>query len=203
MEEKKQIQEIIKRTFDALRDVYNNQKEGYNHNPEGKQSRLIFPQYSKTYRNGETRLSEQELRFIFVEQFNKYCEEKGLKWFYSVETPTEYKYLFSEKGAKIEPRKDNNGQSAMVDLAIHDEELNRIALVEFKALNPDADCFTKDFVKLENEPDALTFFVMYVKAYDNGTIDSLKLKISKKSPKTEFVCYDLEKGEQIENKIQN
>ena len=195
----KHIQNIIQNTFTALKDVYNNQKEGYNHNPNGELSRLIFPQYSK----GETRLSEQELRFIFVEQFNKYCNEhQELKWFYSVETPTECKYLFSEKGAKIEPRRDDdNGKSAMVDLAIHNDKLNRIALIEFKALNPDETCFTKDFVKLGSEPVTLTFFVMYVKTHDVGTINSLKFKIEKKHPKTEFLCYDLESGVQIENQI--
>ena len=201
MENQEHIKEIIKRTFGALQDVYNTQKEGFNHNPEGKQSRLIFPRYSKNYRKGETRLSEQELRFIFVEQFNKYCEEKGLPWFFSVETPTEYKYIFSDKGKKIKPRQDVNGQSAMVDLAIHDENLKRIALIEFKALNPDQDCFTKDFVKLAEEPVVLSFFVMYVKSYKNRTINSLKSKIGAKDAKTIFVCYDLETGKQIENQI--
>ena len=85
-----------------------------------------FPKYSGRYRNGETRISEQELRFIFVEQFNKYCNENN-SWnaYYSVETPTEEKYIFSKKGDENCPHKVdgevNGGQSAMIDLSIHDD----------------------------------------------------------------------------------
>lgn len=196
---KKYIGAIIQYTFEALRDVFEHQKEGIDHNPIGSLSRITFPLYS----DGKTmRLSEQELRFVFVEMFNKYCTEHHLNWYYSVETPTKYKYKFSDKGSKIEPKLDNdNGQSAMVDLAIHDADLNRLALIEFKALNPDVSCFAKDFVKLENEPDVLTYFLMYVKSHDMGTIESLNLKIEKKASNTEFVCYDLTTGKPIQNEI--
>lgn len=193
-EKKSHIQTIIQDTFEALKDAYEHQKEGYDHKPNKPFSRIVFPKYS----DGETRLSEQELRFIFVEEFNKYCASCHLDWYYSVETPTVYKYKFSDKGNKIEPmRDDEKGQSAMVDLAIHDAEFNRIALIEFKALNPDKLCFLKDFVKLENEPDVLTYFLMYVKSYDKGTIKSLKSKIESKDPLINFVCYDLTTGKII------
>lgn len=211
---KSRIDEIIERTFKTLKFVYDNQQENQkdknqvsshlcqeNGNPE---SRLIFPKYSEKYRGGETRLSEQELRFLFVEQFNKYCSENKLKWYYSVETPTEFKYQFSDQGNKIEAQKSENGQSAMVDMSILEKKENgfeRIALIEFKALNPDASCFEKDFVKLDGEPVELTYFIMYVKSHDKGTIKSLKLKIEKKSSNTEFRCYDLESGQQIEQEI--
>ena len=143
-------------------------------------------------------MSEQELRFIFAETFNKYCASYLLDWYYSVETPTVYKYKFSDKGNKIEPmRDDEKGQSAMVDLAIHDAELNRIALIEFKALNPDKLCFLKDFVKLENEPDVLTYFIMYVKSYDKDTIESLKSKVDNRDSNIVFYCYDLTTGKII------
>ena len=190
------IDAIIKETFIVLKDVYDHQKEGYDNRPSGLRSRLIFPQYG----DGETRLSEQELRFVFVETLNKYCTD--LNWFYSVETPTKYKYKFSDNGSKIAPKLDNDsGQSAMVDLAIHDANLNRLALIEFKALNPDASCFAKDFVKLENEPDVLTYFLMFVKSHNKGTIDSLKLKVSPKASNIVFVCYDLTTGKPIQNEI--
>ena len=74
------IEQIIENTFQVLKEVYSNQKEGHNQCPSGDESRIVFPQYSNEYRGGETRLSEQELRFIFVEQFNKYCDNK-LSWF--------------------------------------------------------------------------------------------------------------------------
>lgn len=192
------ISTIIQYTFQALKDAYDHQKEGYDCEPKMSLSRIVFPKYS----DGETRLSEQELRFVFVDIFNKYCASHFLNWYYSVETPTMYKYKFSDKGHKIEPvRDDENGQSAMIDLAIHDSKLNRIALIEFKALNPDESCFSKDFVKLENEPNVLTYFLMYVKSHDNGTIKSLKLKVDSKADNTEFICYDLTTGKPIQNEI--
>lgn len=193
------IDTIIQYTFEALKDAFDHQKEGSDHNPKGSLSRLTFPLYS----DGETtRLSEQELRFVFVEMFNRYCTAYHLNWFYSVETPTKYKYKFSDKGKKIKPiRDDKNGQSAMVDLAIHDANLNRLALIEFKALNPDASCFAKDFVKLENEPDVLTYFLIYVKTHDKGTLKSLRLKVKNKAPNIEFVCYDITTGKPIQKEI--
>lgn len=216
MEMKEHIEIIINNTFATLKDVYENQKEGYIYNPNSISSRLIFPQYSnsKKYRNGETRLSEQELRFIFVEQFNKYLdkynkdkpESERLNWFYSVETPTEYKYIFTEDGEKSKkPRKankDEKGQSAMVDFAIHSgNKFERLALVEFKALNPETLCFTKDFAKLEAESVENTYFVMYVKSHNVRTIESLKCKVSTNIGKTKFYCYDLESGLRIDTEI--
>ena len=194
---KKHIDAIIKTTFNTLKFVYEHHKENDPQDPQFGVSRLVFPKYS----DSTPRLSEQELRFVFVEKFNQYCSLHGLPWYYSVETPTDFKYIFSDHNNKIEPRKDENGQSAMVDLAIHGENLKRLALIEFKALNPDASCFDKDFVKLENEPADLTFFIMYVKSHDIGTINSLKLKIGKKSENTEFICFDLTKGEEIHKEI--
>lgn len=218
---KKHINAIIEITFEALKDVYDNQKEEDNkkyHYP--KYSRIIFPKYSSS---DNTRLSEQELRFIFVEKFNQYCKANNLDLFYSVETPTEYKYKFSNDGHKIEPiRDDVHGQSAMVDMAIHNAKFQRIALVEFKALNPDPSCFSKDFVKLKAElnenPDILTYFIMYIKAYainkENpayDTIQSLNKKIYAsnedgvpfKDKNTNFYCYVLKPKEGQATRIEN
>lgn len=198
------IEQIIENTFKVLKEVHSKQKEGYNQYPSGNKSRIIFPQYSKEYRNGETRLSEQELRFIFVEQFNKYCDNK-LSWFYSVETPTEHKYIFSERGVKnSNPNMTDNkgeGQSAMVDFAIHDETLKRIALVEFKALNPHKLSFIKDFKKLNAEPVENTYFIMYIKSCDLRTINNLKQKVKSSIGKAKFYCYDLESCNRIDVEI--
>jgi hypothetical protein len=198
------IEQIIENTFKVLKEVHSKQKEGYNQYPSGNKSRIIFPQYRKEYRNGETRLSEQELRFIFVEQFNKYCDNK-LSWFYSVETPTEHKYIFSERGVKnSNPNMTDNkgeGQSAMVDFAIHDETLKRIALVEFKALNPHKLSFIKDFKKLNAEPVENTYFIMYIKSCDLRTINNLKQKVKSSIGKAKFYCYDLESCNRIDVEI--
>ena len=201
--EEQHINQIIENTFKVLKEVYENQKEPTNNDEKTQHlshvgSRIVFPKYSELYRGGKTRLSEQELRFIFIEQFNKYLDEynknemnesEKLNWFYSVETPTEEKYLFSENGKKLErPKKvevsNNNGESASFDLVIHNDKLERIALIEFKAGNPDISCFTKDFLKLREEGKGIpTYFIMYVQSYqrskdpDYDTIISLNKKI--------------------------
>lgn len=201
MTDKDRIEEIIKDTFDVIQKVYHTQREGDGNHKDfcESQSRIIFPKYSGRYRNGETRISEQELRFIFVEQFNKYCKKNSWNAYYSVETPTEEKYIFSKKGDKNCPYKvdgeGNRGQSAMIDLSIHDDKFERIALIEFKALNPTKSAFAKDFCKLSNEPKSpATFFVMIVKSHDDDTIKSLREKIETKGDETEFYCYDLKEG---------
>lgn len=103
MTDKERIEEIIKDTFDVIPKVYHTHREGDGNHKDfcESQSRIIFPKYSGRYRNGETRISEQELRFIFVEQFNKYCSTKKWNAYYSVETPTEEKYVFSLNSATL------------------------------------------------------------------------------------------------------
>lgn len=207
MTDKERIEKIIKDTFDVIQKVYHTQREGDGNHKDfcESQSRIIFPKYSEQYRDSETRISEQELRFIFVEQFNKYCENNSWNAYYSVETPTEEKYVFSKEHIKVVPYKADGkgktGQSAMIDLSIHNDKFDRIALIEFKALNPEESAFSKDFCKLSNEPTCLTFFVMIVKSHDNGTITNIHKKIESKGAETEFYCFDLEKGEDISKKI--
>jgi hypothetical protein len=96
---KETIEAIIQLTFQRLKEVFDNQKEGVNKNltfVEG-QSRLVFPCYGQ-HRNSETRISEQELRFAFVETFNSYCNKNNLNLFYAVEVPTKGTYCnFADK----------------------------------------------------------------------------------------------------------
>lgn len=75
----------------------------------------------------------------------------------------------------------------MIDLSIHNDKFDRIALIEFKALNPEESAFAKDFCKLSNEPTCLTFFVMIVKSHDNGTITNIHKKLSQKALKQSFI----------------
>ena len=211
---KEHIDKIITNSFKVLEAVYKEQFEPKSNiagtpHLEHVGSRLIFPKYSKTYRNAEIRLSEQELRFIFVEQFNEYCRENELHWYYSVETPTENRYLFKEQK---KPKRDEGGRSGEFDLTIHDEYFKRIALIEFKALNPNESCFTKDFLKLREEgKEILTYFIMYIKSYRSVTIAQLKDKIfnatdddkiNYKDPNTNLYCYALEPPKGEPNKVE-
>lgn len=223
MTNKEHIEEIINRTFSRLGKAYESHREGINESLElvkETESRIVFP----CYHNNETRISEQELRFVFVETFNTYSREKGLNLFYSIETPTRDTYSgFANK--KEEPHaaqreKGEIGRSAEFDLVIYDENLNRIGLVEFKALNTDEHDHRKDFVKLDNEKEGndgvLRYFIEVVKSYSEGTngstISSLRAK-NTFNKKSIFFCYALEgkstrkknliiKGEEISSKIQ-
>lgn len=229
----KGIHEILMKTFDKLNYIYQKNKEVYREKREGSnvdypltknpQSRLVFPSYYDDNRQiKDTRISEQELRFAFVEAFNEYCNCKdGKNWFYSVETPTKDKYSgFSSKTPK---RLGSNPRSAEFDMVIYDDNLNRICLIEFKANNADEPEHKKDQLKLnnryENNDEVPTFFVEVIKSYtDTGrktTIGTLATKFELGvltnydyiiGNETNYYCYALEGkntkgGENISDKI--
>lgn len=78
------IEGIIRNTFEAIQDAYNYQTEKapkLDSPNRQRLSRIVFPQK----RDDTTRISEQELRFVFVEQLNKKIDE-GWDVYYSVET---------------------------------------------------------------------------------------------------------------------
>ena len=172
------IDEIVKLTFSRLQEVYDHRQESSLGNGQsyiGKTgcSRLVFPMYGK-HRHNETRVSEQELRFAFVETFNMVCDEKHLDLFYSVETPTSAgTYSGFSKGS---PRSDDpEGRSAEFDLVIHD--------------------------KSEGNENVLRYFIEIVKSSDSGTIRSLRKKVASRGI-SKFFCYDLSQGgEDITSKI--
>ena len=205
---KKHIDVIIKKTFNTISVVYRTQMENqkigtYNNNS----SRIIFPLKRESKdKKEEFRISEQELRFVFVEEFNKYCS-KNWDAYYSVETPTSKRYDFSNKEMPCKVDYPN-GQSAMVDFSIflkEQDKLTRVALIEFKALNPDKQSYMKDYVKLLNEDQKFVYFIMIVKSANDRTIKSIAEKIKAsydnagldKEKKVEFRCLDLGTGKEI------
>lgn len=187
------IEQIVEETFKTLANVYNNREP--NGFKKGK-SRLVFPSYYKDGEATETRISEQELRFAFVEVFNKYCDDNELNLFYSIETPTKRKYINFSNDKK--PQDDKDGRSAEFDLVIFDENGERKCLIEFKANNADEHDHWKDFVKLNNEneggEEVLRFFIEVIKSYTEDTIVSLKdkLKHNEGDLKASFCCVALE-----------
>lgn len=205
---KKHIDVIIKKTFNTISVVYRTQMENqkigtYNNND----SRIIFPLKRESKdKKEEFRISEQELRFVFVEEFNKYCS-KNWDAYYSVETPTSKRYDFSNKEMPCKVDYPN-GQSAMVDFSIflkEQDKLTRVALIEFKALNPDKQSYMKDYVKLLNEDQKFVYFIMIVKSANDRTIKSIAEKIKASydnagldtEKKVEFRCLDLGTGKEI------
>lgn len=177
------VEKILSNTFNELKRVYNCHREGNFEQKDWRElpkSRIIFPKYNDQDEKdkgkaGNTRISEQELRFVFVEQLYAYCKEN---WniLYSVETPTDKKYIFSSKDKtdKTVPQQKDSGRSASTDLTIHNLEGKRICQIEFKAHNPDLSCYLKDFLKLNKEAqnDCERFFVQIV------SNDQVKKKIT-------------------------
>lgn len=162
----KAIKLVLQETFYEISNVYNEHKVGVrNANTNNSKSHIVFPIYKPSKSNDpkdskkkkyKTRISEQELRFIFVEQLNKYADNNNLDLYYSVETPTKKAYVFSKDkgGPKVVGETDKAGVSARTDLAIYTKIGNEFklgALIEFKAHNPDAIDYRKDICKLINE----------------------------------------------------
>ncbi len=192
------IEKVTKETFEELARIYKKNLWG-----SKTKSRLVFTNYSSG--KYEKRLSEQELRFVFIEKLIPELEQQDL--FYSIETPTQGKYKFSEKGnKKLQPICDIKGQSASFDLVILNRKEEKLALIEFKAKNAHNHEHAKDFCKLMNPAEgenALRYFIEIIESYDQRTIKNLKGKIDnyqfpimggdEKPIPIRIACYCLEK----------
>lgn len=182
---------IISKAFENAKKAYD-----FTQKPDSSEhSRLIFPKK----RDETIRVSEQELRFAFVEEFLK--DEKAKDWFYAVEVPTKDKYRFSNKENPKVVEKGEIGQSASFDLALYtkdDKDFKTIALLEFKAGNPDRFCYTKDLVKLENDKEGddevLRFFIEIVGNTNSRTKPNIESKLEGACQQTNFICYELKNG---------
>jgi len=143
------VQQLCKKTAKELLCVYHNEKCD---------TKLVFPKERDT--NNE-RISEQEARFAFANIVERECECT-----YSIETPTEKKYSFSNRSS--------SGQSAMTDLTLYVD--NNQINVEFKHGNPEKQSIMKDMEKLIKEQKDGIFF-MTLKNADKATIPVLLEKI--------------------------
>lgn len=110
---------------------------------------LIFP--NKVQASGNIkRISEQELRLLFIEEFKK----AHPKYPYSIETPTVYKYMFGNSYGDI--KVNENGQSASLDMCVFNRGLDgyqRALNIEFKHKNTAIKNIGKDVLKLINEKE--------------------------------------------------
>lgn len=124
---------------------YENCKEGNSCSYE----QLIFPM--KIQKKGDKyvdRISEQELRLLFIEEFKKAYGDL----FYSIETPTKSKYSFGKSYETI--KQDSDGQSALIDMCVFERNSNeyqRILNIEFKNKNTANKNVGKDIIKLISE----------------------------------------------------
>lgn len=168
----KDLEKAIEATFDELRKLYNKLDE--------RTTRLVFPTYIHGTNQDTPRISEQEFRFVFVEKIQ--CVLKKYEYFYSIETPTENKYRFSDKKEQIQPKIDVSGQSAAFDLTIKRADGTNVALIEFKAHSADKHEIAKDFCKLlnENENAEYRYFINLFEKVNSNTINALFDKMKSK-----------------------
>lgn len=163
---KEKIEKVVKATFEELDNVYHSQ---------GNNSGIIFPKYA----TDRTRVSEQELRCVFIHKLNQLYPGE---FYYSVETPTGNKYRFTDKK---NPVIDETGESARIDLTIHEkgDPDNRLCIIEFKAHGGTSECnYTKDLLKLYTEPKGdLRYFIQIFESSDVRTIERVSQKLQNSS----------------------
>ena len=134
---------------------------------------LVYPKYrdKKTMDIPETRISEQELKQIFIASLGG----SKINCFYSVETPSDKTYNFKSEIPKIDP----DGQSALFDLSLYDKNKEIFSHLEFKCGNVDEFCITKDLLKLSAEPGkgkGKNYFIHIINGFDGRTLKSLTKK---------------------------
>jgi len=152
--------------------------------PYRNDNRLYIP----TSSNSQLRISEQELKFVFLEKF--LADKKFKSFLYSPETPTKHLYRFSEKGKRSPDPKcvsisqsDKDGRKANIDLCIFNRKKERVAIIEFKANNAGVFEHKKDLVKLVSEPievhiskppeDLVCMFIHIYSSTDDNTLDNI------------------------------
>lgn len=170
------IEQIIKATLQELSSIAHEDKAAVAVMKQD--SRLIFPKK----RDESIRVSEQEVRFLLVRELELHKVDHG--FYYSVETPTEGLYKFSE-GGKIIDLKTGLGQSANIDLTLYKRKDDsgggfvRKHLFEFKFGNENS--HKKDFVKLLFDTNGLYNF--YINIVD---VESLKKRNTLKSVERKY-----------------
>lgn len=146
-------------------------------------------------KDGKLRFSEQELKYFFLELFVKCDDMQG--YTFSVETPTELEYKFTENGKKIKPE-CGTGRKANIDVVIFKGEA-RVAMIELKSGNPDEHSHAKDFITLKEEPGSglLRIFVgLYISTNDR-TMENIREKLHENpygniGDNTEFIGFSLD-----------
>ena len=177
------LDELIKNSLIELKKVYTAEGTLTSH-----KSKLIFPNYNNHKDNiDKTRISEQEARFLLTRELES---PRNTDLYYSIETPTQKKYRFSDDGKLLKnPRIDEKGRSASIDLAIHkwnEEKFIITNLIEFKFGNNKTCrkdllkllCDNKDCDKDCNTDCNTDYYINILLSCDSGTIDGLKKKIN-------------------------
>lgn len=132
---------------------------------------LIFP--NKEQAKGDIkRISEQELRLLFIEEFKKSDEDL----FYSIETPTKEKYKFGETYEEIVKNAGIHKTSASLDMCVFkniSDKYKRVLNIEFKHKNTGIKNIAKDILKLLRE-EQNGAFIHLLNNTDRGTLCNAK-----------------------------
>lgn len=187
--EKEIVENVIKETIKILNCSYKANKESIENNTDCTHTKMVIP----SYRNGEPRISEQELRFAFIEALYNVCNPNIL---YSIETPTKDTYQFSKDGNKFDfPQAGQGGRSGEIDLVLYEKKGNsfhRACIIEFKANSKSEYEFKKDFLKLHNpeegNEDVHRYFIVIYKSKDSKVICELSRIISENWDKCHNNC---------------
>ena len=190
---------LVKRTENIVNEAYSCHKEGHKTEVSDITS-IVFPQYSmdEEDKQKKTRISEQELRFAFVQAFQEYKCKHHTDYLYGIEVPTKDKYLFTieeevkDKGGNkkkkriYKPRIDKeNGRSGSFDMVIFNDKIERVCLIEFKYGNRELGSFAKDFLKLANpeegKEDTKRYFIYLLKT-KGKSIENIKEEIKNEFP---------------------
>lgn len=176
METEELIKKTIENTFTILKEL---KKHGISD-----KTKMIIPYYNNNNSkeknlNSKLRVSEQELRFIFVEQLHKFLP---IGYTYSVETPTKCKYKFTENRKDCIPER-HKGLSGNFDLTIQDENNQITAIVEFKSKSVKSHSYAKDLCKLWNKDEGngectQRYFINVFESMNKQTLNTLKGKIT-------------------------
>ena len=204
------VEGVINKSFEKVQKAYDNHKEfdAKNTSVPYEDTSIVFPMYGEHITNRKTRISEQELRFAFVEAFKE--ENKDNKYYFSVETPTNSKYLLKGKNTpRIISKNKKGGKSGQFDLVIHNSSMKRVCLIEFKAGSPSEKEIKKDFLKLANpnedvdEINPLRYFIHLVEKFEKNKInnrlksanDIIDVRLNNKAVTVNYVLFSLSEDE--------
>jgi len=177
------IENLIKKSLEKLHLIYPGHSQlGSPCQTISSESLIAFPAYHHGNNKGKPRISEQEIRFLFIETI--LSEKPPALCHYSIEAPTEKCYSFSK--GKFDLPDPSKGRSASVDTCLYfadpsipSKKRYKISYIEFKAGNPAPDSISikKDFLKLLHDAEGReNYFVHIVESGDEWTLDSIRKK---------------------------
>lgn len=143
------MKELNKKAAEELIKVYRNEKLIKTYNDKPSIVPIKFPKYYNGKSKGQTRVSEQELRFAMACLFDT-VKGENKDYSFSIETPTENNYSFSKNKEGLDSdNKKQRKRSAQTDMTLYEKGKSKIN-IEFKANNQNSS-FDKDIEKLLRE----------------------------------------------------